>query len=118
MRARYSAFAKAEVGFLLATGTHDSAPTLREWAQSVTWLGLQVLEHEAGGAADEAGTVRFVARYVESGKLIELAERSQFGKVAGQWRYLDGEPNVSTRELERNEPCPCGSGRKFKKCHA
>jgi len=25
--------------------------------------------------------------------------------------------NVSTTKTGRNEPCPCGSGKKFKKCH-
>lgn len=24
---------------------------------------------------------------------------------------------VQGREAERNDPCPCGSGRKFKRCH-
>ncbi|MDP2673295.1 MAG: SEC-C metal-binding domain-containing protein, partial [Dehalococcoidia bacterium] len=27
----------------------------------------------------------------------------------------DGRP--STRKVGRNDPCPCGSGRKYKKCH-
>ena len=29
-----------------------------------------------------------------------------------------GEPVVrETRKVGRNEPCPCGSGKKFKHCH-
>ena len=24
---------------------------------------------------------------------------------------------VATEKVGRNEPCPCGSGKKFKKCH-
>jgi uncharacterized protein YecA (UPF0149 family) len=24
---------------------------------------------------------------------------------------------VNIRKTQRNEPCPCGSGKKFKKCH-
>lgn len=26
-------------------------------------------------------------------------------------------PNISNQKVGRNEPCPCGSGRKFKHCH-
>ena len=26
-------------------------------------------------------------------------------------------PNVADKKLERNDPCPCGSGKKYKKCH-
>ncbi|NOR88408.1 MAG: hypothetical protein GQ527_12440 [Bacteroidales bacterium] len=29
---------------------------------------------------------------------------------------LDLEPYVSKEEPRRNEPCPCGSGKKYKKC--
>jgi uncharacterized protein YecA (UPF0149 family) len=41
--------------------------------------------------------------------------------------YVDGEvqavPQVETRvvaeedRIGRNDPCPCGSGKKYKKCH-
>lgn len=35
--------------------------------------------------------------------------------------WIDSAPAVSTRRVEpqpgRNDPCPCGSGRKYKKCH-
>jgi uncharacterized protein len=35
--------------------------------------------------------------------------------------WVDSAPAVGTRRVEpqpgRNDPCPCGSGRKFKKCH-
>ena len=35
--------------------------------------------------------------------------------------WLDNAPKPVTRRVEatpgRNDPCPCGSGKKFKKCH-
>ena len=35
--------------------------------------------------------------------------------------WVDHAPRPQTRQVEkspgRNDPCPCGSGRKFKKCH-
>ena len=49
-------------------------------------------------------------------------ERSRFRRAEGRWVYLDGEmvkPKPVVREepkVGRNAPCPCGSGRKFKRC--
>ena len=39
-------------------------------------------------------------------------ERSRFLKENGQWYYIDG----TRPQFGRNDPCPCGSGKKFKKC--
>jgi uncharacterized protein YecA (UPF0149 family) len=31
--------------------------------------------------------------------------------------YLGAEPATQTPKVGRNDPCPCGSGKKFKHCH-
>jgi len=39
---------------------------------------------------------------------------------AGRTRSLSSAPvpaNVDWSNVGRNDPCPCGSGKKFKKCH-
>jgi preprotein translocase subunit SecA len=38
---------------------------------------------------------------------------------AGRPRTLDGAPpaDIDWSSVGRNDPCPCGSGKKFKKCH-
>lgn len=118
MRARYSAFVVARGDFLAATGSRDPAPSLAAWSRSVSWLGLNVLEHQAGQTTDSTGIVRFVARYIEAGQLVSLSELSRFERRAGQWFYLDGDAEVTRRSVERNAPCPCGSGKKYKQCHA
>ena len=50
-------------------------------------------------------------------------EHSRFEREAGEWRFLAGEVEISGPEqrrpvprVGRNDPCPCGSGRKYKKC--
>jgi SEC-C motif-containing protein len=49
-------------------------------------------------------------------------ERSRFVKESDRWYYVDGllpTPVTYRREEEkvgRNDPCPCGSGKKYKKC--
>ena len=45
-------------------------------------------------------------------------------RIDGKWFYVDGDmvkPKPVVRDkpkVGRNEPCPCGSGRKYKKCCA
>mgnify|MGYP001617286254 FL=1 len=36
------------------------------------------------------------------------------GKVSTN---LSSSPNLVKKEAGRNDPCPCGSGKKYKKCH-
>jgi SEC-C motif-containing protein len=126
MRARYSAYAVCDVDFLY----NSSGPEVREefnrenvesWSRSATWEGLEILVEEGGGAADDEGVVSFVAHYSANGNACEHREKSFFKKLDGEWRFIDGviesepyrrpEPKVG-----RNDPCPCGSGKKYKKC--
>lgn len=122
MRSRYSAFVLARADYLQAT--HDAPATeedrrqLEAAARSVTWLGLTVHGAERGGPGDDEGFVDFTARSLEKNEVVELHERSRFRKASGRWLYADGAPTVTRTRAERNAPCPCGSGRKFKQCHA
>lgn len=135
MRSRYSAFVARDWDYLNRTQANrdDGPPT-----PDIEWLGLDVLATHGGTAGEHEGTVEFVARYSHQGRPAALHEISRFGLRDGNWIYLDGVfpvdrplPNplppagegttvVSRREttvkLGRNEPCPCGSGKKFKKC--
>jgi uncharacterized protein YecA (UPF0149 family) len=40
---------------------------------------------------------------------------SELSNVAGMLRETPATP-VTRQKVGRNEPCPCGSGKKFKKC--
>lgn len=129
MRARYTAHCVGEFGFL-ETSVHSSTresvdrDKLRKWSEMVTWQGLEVLGTEGGGPKDETGFVSFVARYSVGDTPQEIREDAEFTRENGEWRYLDGNVHGHTpfrRETPktgRNEPCPCGSGKKFKKCCA
>jgi SEC-C motif-containing protein len=125
MRARYTAYTKAATDFLLDT-THanhregyDHAGTTA-WAEKSEWLGLEILNTRQGGADDTVGEVEFIARYRENTTLHSHHELGHFKREEGAWYFTTGEmvkpkPAVSTK-VGRNEPCPCGSGRKYKKC--
>ncbi|EOX3103618.1 SEC-C metal-binding domain-containing protein, partial [Vibrio cholerae] len=44
-----------------------------------------------------------------------LEERSRFLKENNCWFYIDGEFPAAIKQ-GRNDPCACGSGKKYKKC--
>lgn len=127
MRARYSAYIKGAIAFLgesLHAGSRqdwDEAAT-RKWAEQSQWLGLEVKSTEQGLEEDEEGMVEFIATYSEDGVVRQHHERSLFRKENGRWYYVDGQlpaPETvkrGTPKVGRNDPCPCGSGKKFKKC--
>jgi len=128
MRSRYSAYAVKNARYIVETHdpqTRDDVDEdeIRNWANRSEWLSLQVLATKAGGASDDRGEVEFIARFRDDrGKERAHHERSTFVKHEGRWYYQDGEtpaPAPVTRsapKVGRNDPCPCGSGKKYKKC--
>ena len=127
MRSRYAAYALEDIDYIVATHDPDSPEQVdrdsaAQWAKDATWEGLEIVATEAGGGDDDQGMVEFIASYNAEGHSITHHERSQFRKVDGQWFYHDGEmvkakPVVRAKpKVGRNEPCPCGSGKKYKKC--
>jgi SEC-C motif-containing protein len=85
---------------------------------------------EKGGPFDEEGEVSFIAHYEENGEKKTLQEVSKFIKEEGKWFYNEHEskiissaPSLVTKtfvrdqpKVGRNDPCPCGSNKKYKKC--
>ncbi len=120
MRSRYTAFTQGNIDYLIATHhpTRRTADQRRRLIQSMadtTWLGLRVLSTERGKEDDREGLVEFIAYYRDS-VLGQIHERSSFVKQKGRWFYVDGDL-LSPVFPKRNEPCWCGSGKKYKACH-
>lgn len=125
MRARYAAYTKTEMDFIFnsthpdSRGSYDHDGT-RAWAENSEWLGLQILATVKGGKDDAVGTVEFIASFKENGGLREHHEDAQFKKQDGTWYFSDGTmvkaKPLSVTKIGRNDPCPCGSGQKYKKC--
>lgn len=127
MRARYSAYAKGAIDFIIDS-THSSQrenndrEEIRRWSQNSQWDGLEIIRTENGGADDDSGIVEFIARYHDRGISMEHHEVAEFRREDGDWYFYDGQlvpqaPYVRKEaKVGRNDPCPCGSGRKYKKC--
>ncbi|MDL2216946.1 YchJ family protein [Desulfovibrio sp. OttesenSCG-928-M14] len=126
MRARYTAHCLREYAFLVDS-THPEhregvkEKEIAEWAEHVEWTRLEV--HSATpGDNDDQGAVSFTAHFSIKDTPQELREDATFAREDGHWYYVDGhvygqDPYVrETPRTGRNEPCPCGSGKKYKKC--
>ena len=124
MRSRYAAYAMGKLDYIEATCGGPAAIVFNraeaEHSQLGTeWLGLEIVETRKGRERDSEGTVSFVAQYSHNGAMASLAETSQFRRVDGAWLYWDRDtvPAASaSARTGRNDPCPCGAGKKFKKC--
>ena len=125
MRSRYTAFVKKLTDYLISTRHPDqrhldSPLQLAETFRHTRWLGLTILGKEKGEATDTTGYVSFAARYQDTQGENTLHERSLFRKEGDQWFYVEGDVEGDVKadfKIGRNDPCWCGSGKKFKKCH-
>ena len=106
MKSRYEAFVRKDWEYVAQTSTHQTLEELRI-ESDIIWLKLEILDAYEN-------IVEFKAYYKENGVLGILHEKSLFIKVDGQWKYESGE--LFQSKIQRNEICPCGSGKKFKKC--
>ena len=119
MRSRYCAYALGDEAYLMATTVPEKqvpedAELIRAHAETTTWLGVEVLDANESG---DTAVVTFKAFYKEYEGVPRVHhEMSSFRRMNGRWYYDKGHLYDST--IGRNDPCPCGSGKKFKKCCA
>ena len=122
MRSRYTAYVVRDVDYLLKTWHPSTRPSVIDPATIPEWYGLHIVHTEAGSENDDQGVVEFKATALSQGKMWRLHEVSRFVNEEGQWFYVNGDikgdspPVKKPPKVGRNEPCPCGSGKKFKKC--
>ena len=95
MRSRYTAFAQANVDYLLSSHSVLTRPVkerkiIERWAKSVVWIGLAILKTDSGEANDETGYVEFKALSLENGKPDQIHEKSLFSRENGKWVYVSG----------------------------
>lgn len=118
MRSRYSAYVLGLMDYLQATTLPAQQQALnlqsmKEWSATSTWLGLDVKAFELIGGQPEHALVSFTARWHDPAGEHAQHERSAFVQNEGRWYFID--PTVPLK-AGRNDPCPCGSDQKYKKC--
>jgi SEC-C motif-containing protein len=126
LRSRYSAFVKKDINYIKSTH-HKSTISdfdekeITEWAENSEWMGLEVKRKEQGGESELSGNIEFVAKYKYKGETHVHHEISEFKKEDNDWYFVDADILQEPVKREgpkvgRNDPCPCGSGKKHKKC--
>ncbi len=130
MRARYSAFVLNDIDFIIQTyhsscKAQEQRPQILD-AMQLQWFKLEVITVTDDNVDSKEAFVEFKASYMQNAKRQILHERSRFIKETVHqqncWRYLDGNytgnryGTEQTAKIRRNDPCPCNSGKKFKKC--
>lgn len=120
MRSRYSAYVLGLIDYLVTTTLPAQQAGLDRqaiaaWSLSSSWLGLEVEGAEVFSAQPEHAWVTFTARWRDESGEHSHRERSAFVANQGNWYFIDPTAELKTG---RNDPCPCASGQKFKKCCA
>lgn len=123
MRSRYTAFVQRKLDYVECT----HAPEVRDdfnraeaerMAEVCEWRGLDIRSTtETGDTAEVEFAIRF--RF-EQQDMIQV-ELASFRREHGEWLYVSSElnpkgPQRHVSKVGRNDPCPCGSGKKAKKC--
>jgi SEC-C motif domain protein len=122
MRSRYSAYVLGNMDHIDRTfapevrNDFDRAEAERT-ASETEWLGLEVIRSSQEG---DKGVFR------HNQQELTQHEVSTFRRADGYWLYVDSKvgSNVMPRKVNkvdnigRNDPCSCGSGKKYKKCCA
>ncbi|MBU0992055.1 MAG: YchJ family protein [Proteobacteria bacterium] len=127
MRSRYSAYATGNIDYIVKTiikGKQDSQDrnSIKKWSEKSKWNKLDVINVEKGGPEDDEGYVEFIAHYITDGERHAHHEIAHFKKEDSTWFFNDSQfPSIKqyvreTPKVGRNDPCTCGSGKKFKKC--
>jgi SEC-C motif domain protein len=127
MRSRYSAYVKKQIEYLRMSLHPDNRndfdeKNTRQWAESSEWHGMEIVETKGGGPEDTEGQVEFIVSFSQNGTRMKHHELGNFRKADGIWYFETGDavtprPVVRTApKVGRNDPCPCGSRLKFKKC--
>ncbi|MCF8481966.1 MAG: SEC-C domain-containing protein [Rhodospirillum sp.] len=128
MRSRYTAFSMGKADYIKATlapGFDEdfNDEDFAESAKQTQWQALEIRDLIQGGPDDTEGWVEFVARFRLHGRPMVHHEKSRFvrGGETNRWLCADSEMNPKAPQrvvakVGRNDPCPCGSGKKYKKC--
>jgi SEC-C motif-containing protein len=111
MRSRFTAYVLHKPEYLYRTWLEKTRPGLQELASTdINWQRLKVISDHQTGPENQ---VEFLATGTAGGNPVYLHELSNFIQQNGQWLYVDGQQFDLP---SRNSQCPCGSGKKFKRC--
>lgn len=124
LRSRYSAFVKRVPDHIERTDAPEirgdfNRTELEQTMRDCEWLGLKIRRTVESG---DSATIEFVIHFRYNRQNMVQTELSSFRREHDHWLYVSGEisskqmPYMNEQKIRRNDPCPCGSGKKAKKC--
>lgn len=127
MRSRYAAYVEGHIDYIEKTCIGPALESFdrssaEQFSAEARWQGLTIHSRERGAAEDDEGTVTFEVRFEVKGHREGFREKSSFRRIDGRWFYRSGEvtplspSTTKPQKVGRNSPCPCGSGKKYKRC--
>jgi SEC-C motif-containing protein len=125
LEARYQAFVDGNIDYIMNSHHPETRESLdraavTNWSKDSNWMGFKIEDERKDG---KTVFITFSVRYEKNMETTDHREIAEFRKEDGKWYYYDSEfptPETLRREepkVGRNDPCHCGSGKKFKKCH-
>jgi len=121
MRSRFVAYKLDETAYIKSTWHSSTRPEEINSDSTLAWTHLEIIDAPSVPVKSVDAYVEFKAWFIQSGVLGHMHERSRFVLENERWFYIDGEQYETTESLKsikpgRNDPCFCGSGKKYKKC--
>jgi len=129
VRSRYTAYCLQKYAYHVESTHPDfreklTAEIIEKYAKDIKWLSLELGEEKEYISAEGEcfRQISFVAHYEKDGKPRQLSETSFFKEKDERLYYVHGvakKPVAHKRilpKIGRNDICPCGSNKKYKKC--
>lgn len=124
MRSRYTAYTMTNLDYIKKTmqgaaALHFDLESAQKRSEHAQWLRLDVLNSYLDPKNSKRGFVEFKAYYRLAKQEHCMHELSEFLLQDGRWYYVDGKIVMEAPakvKINRNDPCICGSGKKYKKC--
>lgn len=125
MRSRYSAYVLKDYNHLYESLHPDhrkdfDQDATKQWAEAAEWVQFELMNKDENDEEGKA-TLEFAAHFKIGKEIVKHHEISTFEKIEGCWYFVNGDtvkpvPVKKENKVNRNDPCPCGSGQKYKKC--
>ncbi len=124
MRSRYTAHVVHDDRYLHFSYLPSAKqPYVKEvYEPAMTWTKLEVHAHTPE-VRPNTSWVEFSAYFEEKGQKGVLQEKAEFQRINGAWIFTKTLRNgpapirvAAKASAGRNDPCPCGSGKKYKQC--
>jgi SEC-C motif-containing protein len=123
MRSRYTAFVVRKLDHVENTHAPEiyddfNRAEAERLAEECEWHHFKILRATETGDTAE---VEYMMQFKREQQTLSKMALSRFRRENGRWLFVSNDKNITntplrTAKIGRNDPCPCNSGKKAKKC--